>query len=235
MDSDSSNTATSLHLIPRFNAGERVAHWLLAGAFAVMLASGAFMGGFGPLDHHVLLITHVGAAVALVGGLAALVTSRRTRRPLAQTADDLRRLTPGDWRWLRAAPRAYVTGGELPPAGRFNGGQKINARSLLLVLTLLYVSGLGELGRSTRVLEPLRTLGALHGFAAGIAGILVAAHVYLGLVHPATRPALRGIIRGSVRREWAEHHHAIWVASEDRKRRLDSLEETDRERARSQT
>ena len=235
MDNASSNTASSLRLIPRFSVGERVAHWLLAGAFAVMLASGAFMGGLGPLDHDVLLIAHVGAAVVLLGGLAVLIGSRRTRRPLAQTADDLRRLTPGDWRWLRAAPRAYVTGSELPPAGRFTGGQKVNARSLLLVLTLLYVSGLGELGRSTRVLEPLRTLGALHGLAAGIAGALVAGHVYLGLLHPATRPALRGITRGSVRREWAEHHHALWVAGEDRKRRNDDLEETDRERPRSHT
>jgi len=45
--------------------------------------------------------------------------------------------------------------------------------------------------------------------------VLVAGHMYLALIHPATRPALRGITRGSVRRDWAEHHHAEWVAAVD--------------------
>jgi cytochrome b subunit of formate dehydrogenase len=83
---------------------------------------------------------------------------------------------------------------------------------------VLYVSGAGELARSTSVLEPLRFLGAPHGLAAGIAAVLVAGHIYLALIHPATRPALRGITRGSVRRDWAEHHHADWVASIDARR-----------------
>jgi cytochrome b subunit of formate dehydrogenase len=32
---------------------------------------------------------------------------------------------------------------------------------------------------------------------------------------PATRPALRGITLGAVRRDWAEHHHARWVEAFD--------------------
>ena len=45
--------------------------------------------------------------------------------------------------------------------------------------------------------------------------MLVGFHVYLAVIHPATRPALRGMTLGSVRRDWAEHHHADWVASLD--------------------
>jgi formate dehydrogenase subunit gamma len=48
-----------------------------------------------------------------------------------------------------------------------------------------------------------------------VAAVLVAGHIYLALIHPPTRPALRGITRGSVRREWAEHHHGEWVAAMD--------------------
>jgi formate dehydrogenase subunit gamma len=107
----------------------------------------------------------------------------------------------------------------LPPSGRFNAGQKVNARLVLLVLTVLYVSGVAELRRYAAVLQPLGFLGAFHGLAAGAAGALVAGHIYLALVHPATRPAFRGITLGSVRRDWAEHHHAAWVGSEDEKRR----------------
>jgi formate dehydrogenase subunit gamma len=202
-------------LIPRFGVSERIAHWLLAAAFASMLGSGVSMGGIGPLHHRAMLFVHVGSAVVLACGVAALVLLRRSRRPLAQAMRDLRPLDARDRRWLRLAPRAYLTGGELPPAGKFNAGQKVNARLVLLALAVLYVSGLGELGRSSSVLAPLRVLGAPHGLAAAIAAALVAAHMYLALIHPATRPALRGMTRGSVRRDWAERHHAEWVASID--------------------
>ena len=132
-----------------------------------------------------------------------------------QTVRDLQPIDASDRRWLQRAPLAYLTGKELPAAGRFNAGQKVNARLVLLVLVVLFVSGIGELGRFVSALEPLRVLGGPHGLAAGAATVLVAMHVYLAIIHPATRPALRGITRGSVDREWAEHHHGRWVAAVD--------------------
>jgi formate dehydrogenase subunit gamma len=208
-------------LLPRFGLSERFAHWLLAFSFASMLASGAFMGGLGPLNHHAMLVVHLGSAVVLIAGLAALVAPRLSRRPLAQTVHDLRSITPSDRRWLRLAPRAYMAGGELPPAGRFNAGQKVNARLVLLVMIVLYVSGVGKLARYTSVVDPIRFLGAFHGLAAAGATLLVAGHVYLAIIHPATRHALRGITLGSVRRDWAEDHHAEWVAALDARDRED--------------
>jgi formate dehydrogenase subunit gamma len=202
-------------LVPRFGRSERAAHWLLAGSFAAMLASGAFMGGIGPLHHRALLLVHVCSAAILVAGLAALIAMRRSRDPLAQTVRDLRPLDATDRRWLVRAPRAYLAGEDLPSAGRFNAGQKINARLVLLVLAVLYVSGVAELARYTSLLDPIRFLGGVHGLAAGVASVLVAGHIYLALVHPGTRPALRGITRGSVRRDWAEHHHPEWLAAVD--------------------
>jgi cytochrome b subunit of formate dehydrogenase len=35
-------------------------------------------------------------------------------------------------------------------------------------------------------------------------------HLYMALVHRATRPALRGILSGSVDREWAHRHYPRW-------------------------
>ena len=43
---------------------------------------------------------------------------------------------------------------------------------------------------------------------------LVAGHLYLALVHPATRHSLRGITLGTVRRDWAHRHHAKWDPDE---------------------
>lgn len=208
-------TTPPRRLIRRFGRSERAAHWLLAASFASMLATGVFMGGIGPVTHHELLIVHVASAVVLVVGLLALIALRRSRQPLVQTVRDLQPMDASDRRWLQRAPMAYLTGTELPAAGRFNAGQKVNARLVLLLLVVLFVSGVGELGRFVPALEPLRVLGGPHGLAAGAATLLVAMHVYLAIIHPATRPAFRGITRGSVDREWAEHHHGRWVAAVD--------------------
>jgi len=39
---------------------------------------------------------------------------------------------------------------------------------------------------------------------------LLVGHLYLALIHPATRHALRGVTLGTVSEEWADRHHAKW-------------------------
>jgi formate dehydrogenase subunit gamma len=228
MMDEANSKAAPRDLIHRFGRSERIAHWLLAASFAAMLATGVFMGGIGSLGHHEMLIAHVASAAVLLLGVAVLIAIRRSRRPLAQTVRDLQPIDASDRSWLKRAPRAYLTGAELPPAGRFNAGQKVNARLVLLVLVALFVSGLGALGRFVSLLQPARVLAAPHGLAAGAAAALVAAHIYLAIIHPATRPAFRGITLGSVDREWAEQHHGRWVAAVDARDRLHVEEATPR-------
>jgi hypothetical protein len=48
-----------------------------------------------------------------------------------------------------------------------------------------------------------------------VALVLLAGHLYLSLIHPATRHALRGIMRGTVDAEWARRHHPPWVSPDD--------------------
>ena len=43
---------------------------------------------------------------------------------------------------------------------------------------------------------------------------LVLGHLYLALIHPTTRHALRGMVLGDVREDWARQHHARWDARE---------------------
>jgi formate dehydrogenase subunit gamma len=43
---------------------------------------------------------------------------------------------------------------------------------------------------------------------------LLAGHLYLALIHPATRHALRGMTVGTVRRDWARAHHRKWIEAE---------------------
>jgi formate dehydrogenase subunit gamma len=89
----------------------------------------------------------------------------------------------------------------------------VNA-ALTAAFTLLFlVSGLllwlGE--RDTRFRFASTVL--LHD---GLVYVSLALHLYLALLHPATRHALRGMVRGTVEAEWAERHHASWTPEEGR-------------------
>ena len=53
--------------------------------------------------------------------------------------------------------------------------------------------------------------GKLHGPFAFATTVLVGGHIFMAVVNPSTRHALRGMTLGSVDREWALHHHARWV------------------------
>jgi formate dehydrogenase subunit gamma len=48
---------------------------------------------------------------------------------------------------------------------------------------------------------------------------LLVGHLYLAVIHPATRHALRGMVFGTVREDWARTHHARWMEPIDRPRR----------------
>jgi formate dehydrogenase subunit gamma len=47
----------------------------------------------------------------------------------------------------------------------------------------------------------------------GSVGLLVG-HLYLAVIHPTTRHALRGMTLGDVREDWARAHHPKWVEQE---------------------
>jgi formate dehydrogenase subunit gamma len=51
----------------------------------------------------------------------------------------------------------------------------------------------------------------LHDALMYVSIAIVAGHVYLALLHPSTRHALRGIILGTVREDWARAHHPKWA------------------------
>jgi formate dehydrogenase subunit gamma len=53
----------------------------------------------------------------------------------------------------------------------------------------------------------------LHDTLMYVSVVIVAGHLYLALVHPVTRHALRGITLGTVREDWARAHHAKWQPS----------------------
>ena len=191
--------------IERFSATERAVHWVHATAFLVLLATGlvlyvpklSVLVGRRPLIKDIHVYTAVAWIVALV-----LVVVLGDRRRLRQTLRDLDVFDADDMLWLRRYPR---------PQGRFNAGQKVNAALTGAFALLFAVSGsLLWLGERNHRFQFASTI-LLHDWLTWISLLLFIGHLYLALIYPATRHALRGMTTGSVRRDWAERHHPKWA------------------------
>jgi formate dehydrogenase subunit gamma len=192
-------------LLRRFSRTERAVHWIHATGFFALLTTGlilylpALSGTVGRrgLVKAIHLYVALGWALALV--LAVVCGNRRA---LASTRRDLERFDRDDLRWLAGWPA---------PQGRFNAGQKVHAVTQAAFAALFAGSGLllwlGE--RNTALRFPGTIV--LHDTITFIATALIIGHLYLSLIAPRTRPALRGMTRGSVPAKWATEHHPKWV------------------------
>ncbi len=100
----------------------------------------------------------------------------------------------------------------LAPQGRFNAGQKLNAALTGAFALVFAVSGFllwyGE--RDTRFRFASTLL--VHDGLMYVSLLLLVGHLYLAVIHPKTRHALRGMTVGSVREDWAHEHQAKWIS-----------------------
>jgi len=196
--------------LPRFTFAERVVHWLVGVTFVVLLLTGlafsypslfwltAILGG-GPAARAL----HPWIGVLFSAGIAAMFVL--WVRDMGLGAEDRR--------WLRAISHyARHDRANVPPTGKYNGGQKLFFWTQSVLGVLFLVSGVplwvpGELGRGL-----LSAARLLHFVAALGGGLFLILHVYLGTVaYPGTA---RGMLYGTVTRAWARLHHPRW-AEED--------------------
>ena len=189
--------------VRRFSPAERLLHWVNAAGFFFLLVTGLILY----LPSLSMLVSrrqtiqgiHFWGGVGWLGALAGVLLLGGRR--LLATARELDSFDGDDLRWLR---------GRGAPQGRFNAGQKINA-VLTAAFTILFgVSGLllwfGEEDTRYRFASTV----ILHDGLMYVSLLLLVGHLYLALIHPATRHALRGMTLGSVSSDWASRHHAKW-------------------------
>ena len=191
--------------VRRFSRTERTLHWVNALGFFTLLGTGlilylpslSILVGRRPVVKDIHFWSGVGWISALV-----LVALAGDRRGLLRTARELDAFDADDMRWLR---RLYA------PQGRFNAGQKLNAVLNAAFAVLFLLSGLllffGE--RDTRF--RFASTVVLHDGLMYVATALLIGHLYLSLIYPATRHALRGMTVGTVREDWARTHHKKWA------------------------
>ena len=195
-------------MIRRFGFTERALHWIHAAGFLLMLATGLvlYLPALAEIVARRNLVKNLHLGAALVWLVAiVLVFVLGDRRRLRDDWREIETLDADDRRWLR---------GRKAPQGRFNAGQKLNAIVTAAFAVLFLVSGfflwLGE--RDHRFL--FDGTGTVHELLTLASVALLAGHLYLAVIHPSTRHALRGITVGNVREDWAQEHHGKWVDEE---------------------
>ncbi|HEX2303258.1 MAG TPA: cytochrome b/b6 domain-containing protein [Gaiella sp.] len=195
-------------MIRRFGRTERALHWVHATGFATMLATGLilYLPALSEAVARRNLVKNVHIFSAVAWALAiALVVVLGDRRRLAADWREIEAIDADDRRFLR---------GRRAPQGRFNAGQKVNAIVTAAFALLFALSGfflwLGE--RDHRFL--FDGTGTVHETLTLVSVGLFAGHLYLAVIHPSTRHALRGMTLGYVREDWAREHHPKWVEEE---------------------
>jgi formate dehydrogenase subunit gamma len=195
--------------IVRYGLGERLLHALAGLTYVYLLLTGlafwtpalywlAIVLGGGYLSR--LLHPWLGVAFSVVV-IAMYVVWRRDMKT-----------TQADRAWRRALGR-YIRNEDaaVPPAGRFNYGQKMLFWLMFWGGLALLLSGL-VLWFGASVPWELRGVRfaavIVHAVAAllTIGGFIV--HLYMGLA--VVPDGLHAILHGDVPEDWARHHHPLW-------------------------
>lgn len=203
-------------MVRRFSGGERAVHWLFALFFLLLLFSGLGLwlppGNNPVLDHRDLVrAVHLDAAIGL---LATMIPALSKGAPLSRLWQNVVFFDRDDWAWLRriVVPKP-LRRHPLPAQGRFNAGQKLNSIAIAAATVGFIVTG--SLMWQGAHLSPSLSLAAdtWHIWLMGLVIPLIGGHLVLSLLLPSTRPALRGILFGSVRADFAARRHGRWAAS----------------------
>lgn len=204
------------NMIPRYTASERVNHWFMAVCF--MLAGLSGLGFFHPAYFWLTNLFGGGTWARILhpffGSLLFLFFIVWVARVWKHN-----RLTAADWQWARHIGDILRNRtNKLPEVGKYNLGQKILLRTLLLAIILLLVSGIviWQPWFAQDFSPGLRRQALLvHAFSAFVALLSFIIHVYAALW---TSGSIRAITRGTVPAAWAKHHYGAWYKEMDAKK-----------------
>ncbi len=206
--------------ITRFHGFERFAHWLTASSFVVLAISGlnlvygrslllpiigpeAFttFSIYGKLFHNFLSFPFC------LGLVLMLVMWLGHNLPNAT-----------DIAWFRQGG-GLLKAGVHPPAGKFNGGQKIIFWATILIGGGIAVTGYILMFPFAAVpdMAGMQTAQVLHSvLSLGLIGVIIG-HIYIGSI--GMEGAFDAMGKGEVDLNWAKEHHSLWVKEEQAKAR----------------
>jgi formate dehydrogenase subunit gamma len=204
------------HILPngrivRYSFGERLVHWLASVTYVYLLLTG--LAFWSPWLFWIAIMLGGGNGTISrelhpwVGVLFTIATVLMYRAWASQM-----KRTPADKEWLDSVSHYIRNEDEaVPPADRFNAGQKLLFWgffwcSIVLLLTGLVLWLPHWIPWNLRFLRSISVI--LHPIAALVTIALFMIHLYMGVA--IEEGALHSIVRGDVSQRWAREFHRLW-------------------------
>ena len=196
----------------RYSFHERAIHWLAGISYVYLLLSG--LAFWSPWLFWIAVVIGGGTIARELHPWFGLVFSIAVVLMFRMWSGQMKE-SPQDKIWWRGIGNYIRNEDEkMPPADRFNPGQKLLFwgffwNGIVLLLTGLVLWNPQWIPWNIGFLRPLCAL--LHPIAALLTIALFIIHVYMGTAME--RGAFGSVIRGDVSQAWAEKHHRSWYES----------------------
>lgn len=194
--------------LERYNASERSNHWAVALLFILAGLSGlalfhpalfwlSNLFGGGPWTR--ILHPFIGVGMFVLFVVMAFRFAGRNR------------IKARDREWLsRWRDVAGNREENLPPVGKYNGGQKLLFWVLIASMLILVLSGVvmwHEYFSGFFAVGAIRLASLLHAIAAFVLVTSIIVHVYAAIW---VKGSVRAMLYGKVSQAWARKHHSAW-------------------------
>jgi formate dehydrogenase subunit gamma len=195
--------------VPRYSAGERTNHWIVAILFILLAASG--LAFFHPSFYFLAWLLGGGTwARILHPFLGVLMFVFFLFMMMRYWQDNI--IQPYDREWGKRLRDVINNRDEnLPEIDKYNVGQKQLFWTMVVTMVLLLVSGI-ILWRPYFAgffpIPVIRIAAVVHMLASFVLIVGIVVHIYAALLW--VRGSLRAMTRGTVSHAWAKHHHALW-------------------------
>lgn len=202
-------------MVQRFGLPSRIAHWSHALSFLVLLITGlglVFKGLVGASTLRLFGEIHLLIAWPFTF-LAVITLVIGAPKALGAWLSSAVKIDADDRKFLASFPKEFFGIGKvnLPPQGKFNGGEKVNSLIQVTGFFVMAVTGWMLVYKTSFSVDVFRWTLVIHSFSAMVLGAAALGHIYLAMGHPHSRAALKGMITGMVSKKWAEGHHKKWA------------------------
>lgn len=180
------------------------------------------MTGVGMLVHNVngdqgpsrqlLVLAHQIVSVIFIASPLLLVVFK-DKRVWRENLKLIGEWSAKDLEWLVKKPMTSVSPNiQLPPADKFNPGQKVWAILSISGSAVLFITGVVMWLTPSPILAIMEHTAVALCLMAALAG-----HVFMAIGNKETRESINSIIHGKVDAMWAHHHHPVWMERESRR------------------
>lgn len=207
---------TKKERVLRFSGSARFAHWGHTITFLVLLISGlalfspslgflaAIFGGYvsAGVVHRIMAVFYT------IIPLACLIANPKG---FVEWWKDVFSFGADDIKFLMVFPLEFFGFPvKIPPQSKFNGGEKMNSVITTTSCVLLAISGYIMWFKESFPIGLVQWSYPIHDICMILATTMVCMHAYLGSFHPGSGESFWGMWKGTVRADWAAHHHAKW-------------------------